>query len=215
MFPVYACNFKCDYCLNSLPKEEHGYISNKIFMDLSLYKKCIDDIAKFENKLKALLFVGMGEPLLHKDIVEMVRYAKEKDIADSIEIVTNGALLNNSLSKMLIEAGLDRLRISIQGVSKEKYKKTSNVDIDFEEFVQNINYFYENRKNTKVYVKIIDCSLSDKNEEQIFFDIFTGICFSARSNISSVPINYFFFVVVLTALVFTSGSSFGIIFSIR
>lgn len=176
IFPVYACNFKCGYCLYALPKEEHGYVSDKIFMDLNTYKKCIDDISKFESQLKMLRFAGIGEPLLHKNIADMVKYAKEKEIAQSIDIVTNGALLNKELSLKLIDSGLDRLRISIQGVSKERYKSLSNVDLDFQNLINNIEFFYKNKGNTKVYIKIIDCAFSHESEQQLFYDMFGEIC---------------------------------------
>lgn len=176
IFPVYSCNFSCNYCLQALPKSKHGYISDKVFMDMDTYKKSIDDMSNFKNRVKMLRFAGIGEPLLHKDIASMIKYAKLKNIADSIDIVTNGALLNRDLSISLIDAGLDKLRISIQGVSGESYKSVSNSKIDFNKFVENIRFFYKNRVNTKVYIKIIDCALNNKEEERKFFDIFGDIC---------------------------------------
>jgi len=62
IFPVYACNFKCCYCIFSIDKSKRGFISDKIVMDFDLYKKCIDEIALFPNKVKVLRFVGIGEP---------------------------------------------------------------------------------------------------------------------------------------------------------
>lgn len=176
IFPVYGCNFRCGYCLHALPREEHGYISYKTFMDIGLYKKCINDMDGFKNKLKMLRFAGIGEPLLHKDIAEMIYYAKSRDIAESIDIVTNGVLLNEKLSLALISAGLDKLRISIQGVSAAKYKIISNATIDFNNFLENLRFFYEKRGRTKVYIKIIDCALEDEFEGKRYFDIFEEIC---------------------------------------
>ena len=176
IFPVYACNFKCEYCLYALPRRQHGHISDEVYMDINVYKKCIDDIANFKSKLKMLRFAGIGEPLMRKDIAEMVSYAKQKDVAISVDIVTNGALLNRELSLELIEAGLDRLRISIQGVSSDKYKSLSNVNLNLDNFIDNIKFFYENKRDTKVYIKIIDCALSSKEEEKLFYELFEPIC---------------------------------------
>jgi radical SAM protein with 4Fe4S-binding SPASM domain len=176
IFPVYGCNFRCGYCLHALPREKRGYISGKTSMDVSLYKKCIDDMTGFNDKLKMLRFAGIGEPLLHKDIVGMVRYAKIKDIAENIDIVTNGVLLTQELSQALIDAGLDRLRISIQGISGEQYQTISGVRIDFEKFLKNIQFFYQNRGQTKLHIKIIDCALRNEAEEQRFFELFGELC---------------------------------------
>lgn len=93
IFPIYACNFKCNYCLHSLTGNARGHISDKISMDFDLYKKCIDDIATFPRKLKVLHFIGYGEPLLHHEISKMVAYAVEKKVADVVDIVTNGAFI--------------------------------------------------------------------------------------------------------------------------
>lgn len=176
MFPVYGCNFRCGYCLHALPKFEHGYISDKAYMDIEFYKKCIDDMRGFKKQIKMLRFAGIGEPLLHKNITEMIKYAKECNVAKSVDIVTNGVLLNQELSLKLIDAGLDKLRISIQGISKEQYKELSNVDLDFSNFKREIEFFYKNRKETKVYIKIIDCALTDKTQERVFFEMFEEMC---------------------------------------
>ncbi|MCW2278813.1 radical SAM/SPASM domain-containing protein [Heliophilum fasciatum] len=176
IFPVYACNFRCGYCLHSLPREQHGYISDKPFMDMYLYKQCIDDMRHFKKKLKMLRFAGIGEPLLHKRIADMVAYAKKRDVAESVEIVTNGVLLTEELSLSLIHAGLDKLRISIQGISAEKYKMVSWANIDMDEFINKLRFFHQNKGYTKIHIKIIDCALSDKKEELLFFKMFEAVC---------------------------------------
>src|SRR3989344_1223624 len=74
VFPVYACNFKCNYCVFCLDKKDRGFISDEIVMNLDLYKKFVDGLSLFPSRIKLLRFVGIGEPLLHTDIVEMVKY---------------------------------------------------------------------------------------------------------------------------------------------
>lgn len=175
IFPVYGCNFKCNYCIHSTKKDTRGYVSNAAIMDLGLYKKCIDDLVEFPQKVKMLRFAGTGEPLLHKNIVEMIAYANEKGVTDNIDIVTNGTLLTQSMADGLINAGLTKLRISIQGLNSKKYEDISHIRIDFKEFIDNLRYFYENKKKTKVYIKVIDCAL-EKDEEEKFFEIFGDIC---------------------------------------
>ncbi len=39
IFPVYACNFKCNYCIFSIEKEKRGFISDKITMSFDLFRK--------------------------------------------------------------------------------------------------------------------------------------------------------------------------------
>lgn len=174
-FPAYACNFKCKYCIHSLSKEDRGFISDKVIMDFDLYKKSIDDLVQFPQKIKMIRYAATGEPLIHLQIAEMVKYAKEKAVADSLDIVTNASLLTEDLSDNLINAGLDWLRISIQGLSSNKYKDVSSADIDFDKLTENIMYFYKNRKQCKVYIKIIDYAL-EENDKEKFYEIFGSIC---------------------------------------
>lgn len=174
-FPIYACNFKCNYCLHSLSRDERGHISDKITMDIGLFKKCIDDIATFPQKVKAIHFAGLGEPLLHQDIVEMVTYVVKKEVAHTVDILTNGALLTEDLSNNLIKAGLTKLRVSIQGLNEKKYKEIAKADIDFNQFYKNLRYFYECKGNTQLYIKIIDSAL-DLNDEEKFLNDFGDIC---------------------------------------
>lgn len=175
VFPAYSCNFKCSYCVHSLEPSKRGFIADEKLIDFNLYKKCIDDLTKFPQKIKMLRFGATGEPLIHPQISEMVKYALDKDIANSIEIVTNGSLLTKKLTDNLVDSGLNWLRVSIQGLSSKKYKEVSGIDMDFEELVENLNYFYETRKNTKIYIKIIDVAL-EEGEEEKFFKLFGDIC---------------------------------------
>lgn len=178
IFPVYGCNFRCGYCIHSLERSSHGYISNKSTMDFDFFKKIIDDMKKSNWHIKMLRFAAIGEPLLHRDIAGMVAYAVQADIADSIDIVTNGSLLTRELSDALIEAGLTRLRISLEGLSAKEYKKNAGVDIKFTDFVDNIRYFYENCGKTRLYIKIIDYMVPTPEKQERFYRMFHPICHS-------------------------------------
>ena len=162
IFPVYGCNFKCEYCLHGVDRSRHGYISDTAVMDMGLYRKVIHDIKRSGRKLKMLRFAAIGEPLMHKDIAEMVRLAQEERIAESVDIVTNGSLLTHELSDALINAGLSRLRISIEGLCAADYEKRCHCNVDFEHFVQELTYFYYKKSATKVYIKIIDYMVQEK-----------------------------------------------------
>ena len=76
----------------------------------------------------------------------MIHYAKDADIAECIEITTNGTLLNEELNKGLIESGLDILNISVNGINEKQYRETCNYNIKFEKFVKGIENFYKNKE---------------------------------------------------------------------
>lgn len=175
IFPVYACNFRCNYCVLSLPKAKRGYISEQKYLDMGVYRKCVDDLARFPDKLRMLRFAGTGEPLLHPEIVDMITYATQAEISNSIDIVTNGALLTSDLSRALVAAGTTRIRISIQGLTPEKYAETTGSFSDLEKVVANVADLYYVRGQTEVYVKIIDSALSSPTDAETFYKLFGDI----------------------------------------
>ena len=72
------------------------------------FKKIVDEGAT--NGLYAIKLGYLGEPLICKDIVKMVAYAKDKGIVD-VMFNTNGALLTKSMSEKLIKAVIDKIFI--------------------------------------------------------------------------------------------------------
>lgn len=177
VFPSYFCDFKCCYCIHSLTESQLAKIPiRRRFMNFDVFRNAIDGACLFQDRLKLINFAGHGEPLLNRDIAKMIAYAKEKNIADKIELVTNANNLTEHVSDSLIEAGLDSLRISIQGVTKEKYQEVSRVKIDFDRLVDRIGYFYAHKKQCSVYIKIIDAALDTPGDEKRFMELFGGVC---------------------------------------
>ena len=168
VFPIYACNFRCSYCVHSLREDEHPKVCTEKVMDFSLYQKFIDDLAEFPVPLKVLHFAGLGEPLLHPRIADMVRYAKEKNVAQTVDIVSNGALLKDGLEDDLVRAGLDKIRISLQGLTSRMYKDMSDVEIDFPAFRERLRDLYKKRGDMKIYIKIMDVSLKEYSAEAFY-----------------------------------------------
>jgi len=173
--PSDVCNFQCKFCptadhelMKRTPGRNHGLI------DFNLYKKIINDICEFEKPIKVLRLYKDGEPLLHPRFPEMIRYAKEKRCAERIDTTTNASLLTPKKNIEIIEAGLDRINISVEGVNENQYLKFSNYKIDFDKFVGNIRHFYENRKNCEMIIKINGDTISDDDKKK-FYEIFGDI----------------------------------------
>ena len=116
--PSGYCNLKCAFC----PHGIEGTTLKKDFMSVKLFEKLIDDLSMFPDKVKLLRFCGTGEPLMNKDIVRILQYAKEKKAIERTEIVTNSILLNADLIKNLPRFA-DRIIISIEGLSSKEYQQ--------------------------------------------------------------------------------------------
>lgn len=111
-----VCNLKCPHCVQTKAGFEKG------FMEWDLFTRIIDEASEGGCYGCKFHTIGRGEPLLHKDIARMVAYAKKKGLID-IYLNTNGMLLSDKLSKKLLDAGLDRISFSVDGYTKEQYKK--------------------------------------------------------------------------------------------
>lgn len=170
------CNFKCFYCTHSLDRNEVIKTGFKFKnMEYEELVTLANQLLEFPQRLKLIVFSGMGEPLLNKRLPDMIKYLKDNKVADRVEMYSNGSMLDREITHKLIESGLDSLKISLEGLTVEKYKDVCNYDMDFEEFKSNIRYFYNNRKQCKVYIKIIDACLREDEEKQ-FYDMFGDMC---------------------------------------
>lgn len=177
--PTTFCNFKCKYCVHSLSTADslpNGL--KKRFMNLDIFSKLIEQVEMFDNKLKLINFAYLGEPLLNKNIPQMVDMAKKSEVAERVEIVSNASMLTHEISEKLVEAKLDRLRISIQGLNSQEYFEMSSVKIDYRKLIDEIAYLFNISRgtNTKIYIKTVDSVVNNYDRKKIFFENFSGIC---------------------------------------
>ena len=145
-------------------------------MPLELFKKIIDDLKMFPQKLKVLRINGQGEPLLNPNICEMIRYAKESDVADFIEMITNGSKLSPVLNRNLIDSGIDRIRISIEALDEIGYRNIAGTKIDFAAFVNHIRDLHKISGKCEMYCKIVDVAVPTEDDKNRFFEIFGEVC---------------------------------------
>ncbi|MBQ9502609.1 MAG: radical SAM protein [Lentisphaeria bacterium] len=174
--PTNLCNFKCIFCPTGDKEllKKVGRPAGK--MEMPLFRKIIDEIKKSGHRLRLLSLYKDGEPLVHPDFPEMVRYAADSGICDRIWTKSNGALLNPELNKRLVSCGLTWLGISVEAVTGRKYLDICGTKLNYERFIENIADLYRRKGDSlHVYIKIIDTNLSDA-EKQKFFDDFSGIC---------------------------------------
>lgn len=173
--PTSACNFKCEFCPTADFELLKKIGRKAALLDIELYQKIIDDLKAFGSKLKLLSLYKDGEPLLHKDFPEMVRIARRAEIAERIWTKTNGSKLCPELNRELVDAGLHTINISVEATSSEGYKKIAKINIDYEQFKDNIADLYARRGDMQIYVKIADYGLEAAEVEKFYAD-FQPIC---------------------------------------
>jgi len=171
--PAQICNFRCEFCPLSL--ESYRQNATGGLMDFNLFLSVIEDIQRSFSHVKTIMLVGMGESLLHPRIADMVSAITKCSLADTVEITTNASLLKPELSDALVSAGLNMIRLSINGLSDSDFKHFTGVNIDFEEYVHNIAYLFSNRKQMKVYAKILNYMVKTPERYEQFVQIFKPI----------------------------------------
>lgn len=169
--PSGYCNLKCAFC----PQTSEDKAFKKDLMSVELLEKLIDDLSVFPDKIKLLRICGNGDPLTNKNIVKILQYAKEKKVAERIELITNGTLLNPYLIKNLPRFA-DRIIFSIEGLSSGEYKRISNANINFQNLLDNIRALYANKGDCIIHIKIHHEAVASEDKKTIFLNMFDEIC---------------------------------------
>ena len=110
--PTNTCNLDCVTCMRNVWDVTPGRMSAAVF------QRILAGVRTFQPT-PSVFFGGFGEPLTHPDICEMVEQAHLAGAA--VELITNGILLTGEMSRRLINAGLNRLWISLDGATPESY----------------------------------------------------------------------------------------------
>ena len=110
--PTNACNLDCITCMRQVWDEPLGQMSAQT------YQRVLGGLKAF-TPVPTVFFGGIGEPLAHPRIVEMIRQAKA--LGAKVELITNGILLNEAMALQLILADLDVLWVSLDGATAESY----------------------------------------------------------------------------------------------
>lgn len=111
--PTTACNLACPECPSGL-KQFSRPTGN---MKLPIFEKLLDEISA---TTAYMIFYFQGEPFIHPALLDMVKAASKRNIYTATS--TNAHFLNDEKAKSIIDSGLDRLIISIDGITQEVYQ---------------------------------------------------------------------------------------------
>ncbi len=112
--PTTSCNLRCPECPSGL----RSFSRPTGMIDPSFFNRIIDQV---HHHVGYLTFYFQGEPYLHPKFLEMIRYAGEHRIYTSTS--TNAHYLDDDRAQATVASGLDRLIISIDGISEDSYQK--------------------------------------------------------------------------------------------
>ncbi|MEG0409164.1 MAG: radical SAM protein [Bacilli bacterium] len=185
-----TCNINCKYCHNS----EHAFKSDDMTSE-----EIMDIITEMKKRypIKKILLTG-GEPLLNRNILEIIKHITKLGI--KTDMVTNGKLLTKDLIHKLEDAGLKRMRVSIDGIDAahnfyrigsdanilwdlcDYMKKNTNLNVVIHTVCSNHNV----EELNDIYQKILKLKL----DRWRVFDV--GYSGSAVKNISDLDISRYY-----------------------
>ncbi|MBQ8202833.1 MAG: SPASM domain-containing protein [Clostridia bacterium] len=154
--PTSLCNLNCSICFR------HGWINEGFGnMDFAVFSTLAEEIGSIES-VEEIFFGGMGEPLFHPHICSMIRALPK---SKKISLLTNGTLLDETLSRELISSGLNELWISMDGFCKEIYE---NIQLGsrFDLIIKNLEGFNRARAGTDTRLGITFV-VTPENVEQL------------------------------------------------
>ena len=164
-------NLKCPMC----PTVTGEFIEKRVtpfakgLMDYNLVKKVIDEVA---GNIYSLRLSWIGESTLHPKLIDAVKYAKDSGIPE-VSFLTNGSKLHLSYMKRLIDAGLDNMTISIDGM--DDVYNSIRMPLTFDKTLKKIRTLREYMKANKIdkpLLKIQGIWPAIKENPELYYDTF-------------------------------------------
>lgn len=141
------CNLHCPMCYTIT--EEFKQKVNACLMDFGLFTSIVDEIA---GKVPAIRLSLRGEPTIHPKFLECIEYAKRKGIQE-VSTLTNGSRLSAGFFKKMLDAGMDWITISVDGLD-EMYESIRK-PLKFSEILEKLQDIKRIKKEQRVHKPVI------------------------------------------------------------
>lgn len=140
------CNFECIHCPN-------GYKKTRVkrgLLNFEIFNLLLDQFKKENFIPRVVVLYHGGEPLLNKNLPEMIATLKSYGVKKTV-ITTNVSLLTTEMSMALVDAGLDEMKVSVDGNTPEENDKI-RINCNYELFEKNLVNFLQINKHTHVII---------------------------------------------------------------
>ena len=135
------CTSRCTMC--SFPT----WTRKPNVLNMDDYEKILSSLKPYKEDIKMLTLFGVGEPLLDEEIVKKVSIANKEGFS-GLGFASNCTELSDGCSRDLIEAGLNTLIASIDGIKKETHEKI-RIRTNFDIIVKNVENYIKIRNELK------------------------------------------------------------------
>lgn len=111
--PTTYCNLRCPECPSGL----RSFTRDTGLADLTLFRSAVDQL---QRELVYLLLYFQGEPYLHPHFLEMVSYARTRNLY--VATSTNGHYLSEAKARETVASGLSEVIVSVDGATQATYE---------------------------------------------------------------------------------------------
>ena len=153
-FPSYVmfdvtnkCNAKCRHCPQAVG---FGGMDNWQFLSIDIFKSVIDQC--IGKEVDFFRITGDGEPLLHPEIWNMLKYPSLVGVGP-VGLTTNGSALTPKNIEKLLAANIFMVDVSLDGASQETFEKI-RVGLSYKKTVENVRRLIKRRNETGSAMKI-------------------------------------------------------------
>lgn len=168
--PVSYCQADCVMCPYSSMTRPKG------IMSATVHRAIVDRVREWGAPISSITHAGLGEPLIDKGLADKVRFEKAAFPAAEVTVFTNAGLLDGRRGRELLDAGLDRLSISLNAIRKETYEAV--MKIPFEPTMRNLEGFLELNRAAghpvELHVSLIPTEHHTREEIEAFREHWTG-----------------------------------------
>ena len=137
--PTTACNLGCPECPSGL--KQFTRPTGKL--DLDLHKSMIEQVKK---SVFYINYYFQGEPFIHPQFLDLIEEAKKNKIYTATS--TNAHFITKEMANKIIDSGLDRLIISIDGLTQETYENY-RVNGELNKVIQGTEFLLNAKKEKK------------------------------------------------------------------
>jgi len=156
-----GCNAKCVIC-------PHSSMDRRIVnMRDDLFKRVVEEIHR--EGVDTIHLHNFGEPLLDRHLEERIALCKSIGVR-RVKMFSNGALLNERRARGLIEAGLDEIKVSMDGANKEEFERI-RFPLKYEVVVENVRRLVDLRNELKSPMHIGIACATTSNKDQTMKDL--------------------------------------------
>lgn len=110
------CNLRCRYCM---PEQDYVWLPRSDVLSFEEMRRLVDVFVSLG--VRSIRITG-GEPLLRRDVAELVRLIADGPEIDDLAMTTNGVMLAGQ-ARALREAGLHRVTVSLDTLRHERFEQ--------------------------------------------------------------------------------------------